>query len=71
MIKEAKYISIWDGDRIETFCKVNTDTREVFDIEQSHYTPGGFCEGEYVEIDGKEHEVFVYGDEGDNEYWRY
>lgn len=69
-IKEATYISIWDGERIETSCKVNTDTREVFDIEQSNYTPDGICEGEYVEVDGKEYEVIVKCDAGDGEYWR-
>lgn len=71
MIKEVKYISIWDGDRIETFCKVNTDTKEVFDIEQSNYIPDGICEGEYVEIDEKEYEVIVYDDAEDGDYWRY
>lgn len=71
MIKEAKYISVWDDERIETSCKVNTDTMEVYDIGQSNYTPDGVCEGEYVEIDGKEYEVFVYDDAGDNEYWRH
>lgn len=70
-IKEAVFISVWDGDRIETICKVNTDTKEIFDIEQSNYTPDGICEGEYVEINGEEHEVVVYDDAGAGEYWRY
>ena len=70
MIKEAKYISIWNGERIESTCRANTDTKEVFNIEQSNYTPDSFCEGEYVEIDGEEYEVFVKDDAGDGEYWR-
>lgn len=69
MIKEAKFISIWnDGDRILTSCKVNTETREVFDIEQSNYTPDGVLDYECVEIDGQEYEVLPQ-DEANNEYW--
>lgn len=71
MIIEAKYISIWDGERIETICKVDTVTNEVFDIEQSNYIPDGICEGEYVEIDGQEYEVVVHDDAEDGDYWRY
>ncbi len=70
-IKYATYISIWDGECIETACKVNSETKEVFDIEQSGYTPDGVCEGEYVEIDGQEFEVYPENLVGDNEYWRY
>ncbi len=69
MIKEARFISIWDGEHIETACKVDTDTKEVFDIEQSDYTPEGICEGEYIVIDGREYEVFTEDNAGDNEYW--
>lgn len=69
--KNATYISIWDGERIETACKVNTETKEVFDIEQSNYIPDGVCEGEYIEINGQEFEVFSENLVGDNEYWRY
>lgn len=69
-IKNARYISIWDDERIETACKVNTDTKEVFDIEQANYTPDGVCEGEYVEIDGREFEVYSEDIAGDGEYWR-
>lgn len=70
-IIEARYISIWDEERIETFCKVNTATKEVFDIEQSNYAPDGICEGEYVVIDGEEYEVVVYDDAENGDYWRY
>lgn len=69
-IKNARYISIWGDERIETACKVNTDTKKVFDIEQSNYTPDGVCEGEYVEIDGREFEVYSEDIAGDGEYWR-
>lgn len=70
MIIAATYISIWDNERIETACKVNTDTKEVFDIEQSNYTPNGICEGELVEVYGQEYEVYQENIAGDNEYWR-
>lgn len=70
MIIEANYISIWNDERIETTCKVNTDTKEVFDIELSSYIPGGICNGEYVEIDGEEYEVFIKDDAGYGDYWR-
>lgn len=69
MIKEAKFISIWDGERIETACKVNTDTKQVFDIELSNYTPDGICEDEYIEIDGQEYEVYSKDIAVGNEYW--
>ena len=69
MIIEARFISIWNGERIETACKVNADTKQVFDIEQSNYMPDGICEGEYIEIDGQEYEVYSEDNAGDSEYW--
>ena len=36
MIKDATFTSVWDGGtEITTNCKVNVDTREIFDIEQA------------------------------------
>lgn len=69
MIKEARFISIWDGECVETACKVNIDTKQVFDIEQSNYTPNGICGGEYVDIDGQEYEVYAEHIAGNDEYW--
>lgn len=36
-IISAKFISVWNGkaDRIETDCKVDLETKEVFDIEKA------------------------------------
>ena len=36
MIEHATFVSEWDGGyaTFKTDCKVNTDTHEVFDIEQ-------------------------------------
>lgn len=35
-VREAHFCSVWDGGiKVETECKVNIKTREVFDIEQS------------------------------------
>lgn len=70
-IIEAMYISEWtSGERIETPCKVNTDTKEVFDITQSSCVPDGVCEAEYVEIDRQEFPVYLEDSAGDGEFWR-
>lgn len=70
-IVKAMYISEWtSGERIETPCKVNTDTKEVFDIVQSNCSPDGVCEAEYVEIGGQEFEVYSEDIAGDGEFWR-
>lgn len=35
-MRAAHFCSVWDGGiKVETECKVNIKTREVFDIEQS------------------------------------
>ena len=35
-VRVAHFCSVWDGGiKVETECKVNIKTREVFDIEQS------------------------------------
>lgn len=35
MVKDATFISVWDGGfELLSSCKVNTETREVFNIEQ-------------------------------------
>lgn len=49
-IKEAEFVSLWDGERTEiaTKCKVNMETFEVFDIERSEDDEVEVCDGEYV-----------------------
>ena len=71
MIKGALFVSVWDGGvEIETPCKVNTETKEVFDIIIARYD-GDVLEKEYIEIDGEEFPVFQVSDitEDNNEYW--
>ena len=69
------YVSVWStGEIIETRCSVKPDTKEIFNIEMSNYTPqDGFCEREYIEIDGVEYDVVQKDDRPDNYdgYWRY
>ena len=71
MVKEALFVSVWDGGvEIDTPCKVNLETKEVFDIVTSRYN-GDHLEKEYIEIDGKEFPVFQISDiaDEDNEFW--
>lgn len=57
-IEEATFVSIWDDYvRKESPCKVNTKTREIFDIEHSfgeNEEKVYECNGEFVMIDGIE-----------------
>ena len=57
-IEDATYVSVWDGGySVETACKVNRQTGEVFDIEVSEVDADGLdvLEEEYVRFaDGTE-----------------
>ena len=71
-IINATFVSVWDGGiAIEAECKINTSTREVFDIITVESDVDTF-ERQYVVIDGQEYDV-VCVDEveevGENEYW--
>ena len=70
MIKSATYTSIWDGGHaITTDCKVNMDTKEVFDIEPIDVDVD-ILENEYVTIDGKQYPVARKDEiENNNGYW--
>lgn len=58
MIKDAVFVSVWDGCiEIETPCRVNTETKEVFDIVQARYN-GNILEKEYIEIDDEAYPVY-------------
>lgn len=80
MIINGKFTSVWaDEGEIETSCKVNTDTHEVFDIEIVDPADYGMeceiLEYEYVEFgDGKKLYRFpVYlkeNKESNGAYWR-
>lgn len=70
-IIKGAFVSIWDGNvYIETSCKINLETKEVFDIQTSSYN-GDILEKEYVIIDGEEYPVFQLSDitEEDDEFW--
>lgn len=52
---EATYYSLWDGDiLLESECKVNLKTREIYEIEPSGVSGDSLnvLEEEYIEIDG-------------------
>ena len=56
-IINATFVSVWDGGTaIETECKINTITREVFDII-SVEADVDVLERQYVIIDGQEYDV--------------
>lgn len=75
MIKNATFTSVWDdGYEVTTNCKVNMETREVFDIEVNNDNK---IEGlnnlnyEYITIDGKEFDVLNkdLNDVGVTDFW--
>lgn len=67
MIKNATFTSVWDGDiSVTTHCKVNTETKEVFDIEILDVKGVDVLEKEFVTIDGEEYPVSC---DGETEYW--
>lgn len=61
MIKNATFTSVWNCNEfeVETSCKVNMETREVFDIEVSDADADMLdtLDCEYVTIDGVEYDV--------------
>lgn len=72
MIKNATFVSVWDdGTEIESECKVNTDTLEVFDIEMVDVSEEDFdfCVREYIIIDDDDYPVDQKMYALDDEYW--
>lgn len=70
MIKDAKFTSVWDGGyEITTNCKVNMDTKQVFDVEISEGTADlvNELDCELVTIDGVDHPVSC--DKEETEFW--
>lgn len=58
MIIDATYTSVWDGGiEVTSKCKVNTEKKEVFDIEIVDVNGLEVLEKEYLAIDGKEYSV--------------
>lgn len=78
-IKDAMFTSVWDGGfEITTKCKVNTETKEIFDIEvsESNADMVEHLDEEYVTIDGTDYRAVtaeyanLYPEEMDDEtYW--
>ncbi len=67
MIKNATFTSVWDGSyEVTTNCKVNTETKEVFDIEKVDID-ADVLEYEYVTLDGNEYSVS--NDNEDTDFW--
>lgn len=69
MIKEATFTSVWDGGiEITSNCKVNLETKEVFNIEKVDVDGLENLEREYITFDGEEHSV-SNDKNGETEYW--
>ena len=67
MIKSAAFTSVWDGGyEITTGCKVNMETKEVFDIEKVDID-ADVLEYEYITLDGNEYSVSR--DKEDTDFW--
>lgn len=77
MIKEATFTSVWDEfsrqrQDVTARCKVNMDTKEVFDIETVNVD--SLCldilSREYITIDGVEHPVSSMDEKDrETEFW--
>lgn len=70
MIKEAKFTSVWDDGNsvIETKCKVNTETNEVFDIEVVSCV-AGILDEQFITIDGEDYDVYQKDEAKKGKYW--
>ena len=77
MIKNATFTSVWDdGFEVTTNCKVNMETREVFDIEineSDDIENLNQLDGEFITLDGIEYPVYNAedGKDGleDTDFW--
>ena len=70
MIVDAIFESIWD-DRItiQTFCKVNMDTKEVFNIEKVNIEGLEILMGESVIINDIAYPVYQKDEMVKGKYW--
>lgn len=72
MIISGFYVSIWDDSiKLISPCKINLDTREVFDIEQVDIEGVDLLTDEYLLDSNKEYFEQVYQKDEANkfEYW--
>lgn len=72
-IKNATFTSIWNGGyEVTTNCKVDMETREVFDIEvndSDNIEKLNELNCEYITIDGEEFDVFSVDEVEDGNFW--
>ena len=62
-IKHAVFVTyLAHGVVVRAPCTVNLITKEVYDIAAHPCDEYGFCESEAIEIDGKLHPVYPWGD---------
>lgn len=65
-VKDAAFTSVWDGGvEITTNCKVNTKTKEIFDVQKYNgddLEPLESLEEEYITIDGERYEALNTAD---------
>lgn len=68
MIKNATFTSVWDGGyEVTTNCKINMETREVFDIEMAGVDDSlDVLEAEFVTIDNI---VYAVSNDDMTGYW--
>ena len=71
MVKDAKFESWWDGDTcVSTSCKVNVETKEVFDIEMATDVEAlNVLDAEFVVIDDVQYPVFQKDEAGPKDYF--
>ena len=71
MIKNATFTSVWDGGyKVTTDCKVDMETREVFDVEMSEVDDSlEILDFEYITIDGEDFDVFSIDEVKDTNFW--
>lgn len=71
MIKEAIFESYWDGGIcVSSSCKVNMETKEVFDVEVVDNVEGlETLDNESVVIDDVQYPVFRSDEAGPDDFW--
>ena len=71
MIKNATFTSVWDGGyEVKTNCKVDMETREVYDIEMVNVGESfKHLDNEYITIDGEDFDVFSIDEVEDANFW--
>lgn len=71
MIKNATFTSVWDGGyEVTTNCKVDMETRKVFDIELIEVDESlEHLDREYITIDGEDFDVFSADEVEDGNFW--